>query len=165
MLWLCYTDAINASLICMFALKETTMDEVSMKWLISPLIWHWIKLLSLWSITELQTVTHAGPRCLHCTVECINSPQNHLGRAASPPFTAENGLARCVCCYLCNTHCKRVQSLSRRYATSTPHRLTQDDGIYRASIASRDENTPNSILADIYRIKQAVRPINPVPPK
>jgi len=27
-------------------------------------------------------------------------PQTHLERAISPPLTAENGLARCVCYYL-----------------------------------------------------------------
>jgi len=46
--------------------------------------------------------------------------QSNLGRAASPPLMTGNELARCVC-YLCNAHCRRVQSLSRRYATSTPH--------------------------------------------
>ena len=50
-----------------------------------------------------------------------------------------------------NNHCRRVQSLSRRYDTFTPHRPTHNDGIYRAIIASRDKNTPNSNLADIYR--------------
>ena len=34
----------------------------------------------------------------------------------SPPLTAENGLNRC----LWNAHCRQVQSLSRRYVTSTP---------------------------------------------
>jgi len=33
------------------------------------------------------------------------SSQSHLGRAASPPLTAENGFAHCVCYYLCNAHC------------------------------------------------------------
>jgi len=49
--------------------------------------------------------------------------QSNLGRAASLPLTAENGLTRCAC----NTNCRRVLSLSRRYATSTPqyHRCTQ----------------------------------------
>jgi len=45
---------------------------------------------------------------------------SHLARAASLPLTSENGLARCVCYYLCDVHCRRLQSLSRRYATSTP---------------------------------------------
>jgi len=39
-----------------------------------------------------------------------------LGTATSPPFTAENGLARCVC----NAHFRQVQSLGRQYATSAP---------------------------------------------
>jgi len=34
----------------------------------------------------------------------------------SPPLTAQNGLARCVC----HARYRRVQSLSRRYATSAP---------------------------------------------
>ena len=34
-------------------------------------------------------------------------------------------------------HCREVQSLSPRYATSTPHRRTHDDGIYRAKFSSR----------------------------
>ena len=42
----------------------------------------------------------------------VNSPQSHLGRAALPPFTAENGLTCCVHYYLCDAHCRRVQSLS-----------------------------------------------------
>jgi len=46
--------------------------------------------------------------------------QTHLGKAASPSLTVENGLARCVCYYLCHAHCRRVQSPTRRYATSTP---------------------------------------------
>jgi len=51
----------------------------------------------------------------------ITSPSlSHSGRVTSPSLTAENGLARCMCYYLCNAHCRRVQSLSRRYATSTP---------------------------------------------
>ena len=42
----------------------------------------------------------------------ITSPASpkSFGRAASPSLTAENGLARCVCYYLCNAHCRRVQS-------------------------------------------------------
>jgi len=79
-----------------------------------------------------------------------NSSQSHLGRAASPPLTVENELARCVCYYLCNAHGRRVPIASRRYATATPHRRTRDDGVYCASIASRDKNTPNSNLADVY---------------
>jgi len=31
------------------------------------------------------------------TVRITSPPQSHFGRAASPPLTAENGLARCVC--------------------------------------------------------------------
>jgi len=53
---------------------------------------------------------------------------------------------------------RRVQSLSRRYATSAPHRRTHNDGVYRANTASRDKYTPNSNLADICskKIKQCV---------
>ena len=36
-------------------------------------------------------------------------------------------------------HCRQVQSLSSRYATSTPNRMTQDDSIYCASIAPCDK--------------------------
>jgi len=57
--------------------------------------------------------------------------QSHLGRTALQPFTPENGLARFVCYYLCNAHCRRFQSLSHRYATSTPHIRMHDDGISR----------------------------------
>ena len=60
---------------------------------------------------------------------------------------AENGLAYCMCHY---DHCRRVQLLSCRYATSTPHRWTHYDGIYRTSIASCDKNTPNSNLAKTH---------------
>jgi len=62
-------------------------------------------------------------------------------RAASPPLTAENGHA----------NCSRVQSVCRRYATSTSH----NNGIYCASMASRDKNTTNLNLADIYSIKSS----------
>jgi len=48
------------------------------------------------------------------------SSLSHSGRATSPSLMAENGLARCVCYYLCNAYYRQVQSLSRRYATSTP---------------------------------------------
>jgi len=89
-------------------------------------------------------------------LQTTSPPQSHLGRAASPPLTAENGLARCVCYYLCSGHRRRVQSLSHRYATSTQHRRTHDAGIHRTSIALRDKNTPNSNLAELdsKKIKQ-----------
>jgi len=47
-----------------------------------------------------------------------SSPKS-FGKSASPLFTAENALACFVCYYLYNDHCRRVQSLSRGYATST----------------------------------------------
>ena len=67
------------------------------------------------------------------TSQCNDtSSQSHLGRDASPPLTAESGLARCMC-QLCSAHCRWVQSLSCRYTTSTLDRRTHDDGIQRAS--------------------------------
>jgi len=91
--------------------------------------------------------------------------QSHLGRAASLPLTAENGLGRCVCYYLCNAHCRRVQSFSHRYATSTLHRHlgrhTTTAYIYRARLASRDKNSPNSNLADIYSKKSSSTSYHP----
>jgi len=57
-----------------------------------------------------------------------SSPKSFGKSRVATSHTAENGLSRCVCYYLCNAHCRRVQSLSRRYATSTPHRRTHDDG-------------------------------------
>ena len=72
-----------------------------------------------------------------------------MGRAASPPLTAENEVARCVCYYLCNAHCRQVQSLTDtqppvRYIHAAPR--DTDDSMYRASIASRDKSTPKSNL-------------------
>jgi len=54
--------------------------------------------------------------------------QSIFGRATSPPLKAQNALARCVCHYLYYAHCRRVQSLSRRYATSILHRPRVLDG-------------------------------------
>jgi len=53
------------------------------------------------------------------------SPKSHLGRAElrrhPSAITAENGLTRCVCYYLCNAHCRRVQhSAAGICYTSTP---------------------------------------------
>jgi len=66
---------------------------------------------------RLQACTYNRLRSIDCiaTRLIITRNQSNLERAASPPLTAENGLARCVC----NAHCRRIQSLSRRYATST----------------------------------------------
>jgi len=50
--------------------------------------------------------------------DCNKSSQHNLGRATSLPITVENVLARCTL-YLCNAHCRWVQSLSCWYATST----------------------------------------------
>jgi len=47
------------------------------------------------------------------------SPKS-LGKSVSPPLMAENAFIYFVCYQLCNAHCRRVQSLSCGYATSTP---------------------------------------------
>ena len=91
-------------------------------------------------------------------------PQSHLGRATSPPITAEIGLACCMCYYLCSAHCRQVKSLCCWYTTSTPHRRTHNNGIYHASLVSHNKNTPNLNLANTYSKKQAVCPIAPVSP-
>jgi len=72
-----------------------------------------------------------------------------MGIAALPPLTAENGLARCMRYYPCSANCRRVQSLSRRYATSKPAQ-SHDNGIYHTSTMLHDKNTPNSNSANIY---------------
>jgi len=52
------------------------------------------------SDTSLLTDTQAT-NAVSSLVIIITSPcQGHLGRAVSPPLTAENGLACCVCYYL-----------------------------------------------------------------
>jgi len=51
---------------------------------------------------QVQTGTFTSP------------PQTHLGKAALPPFTAENGFTRC----LCNAHCRDE---SNRSAAGTLH--------------------------------------------
>jgi len=66
-------------------------------------------------------------------------------KAASQPLTAENELAHCMC----NAHCRQIQLLSHLHATSTLHRQTDNNGIYRTSITSCYKNTPNSNLAHI----------------
>ena len=43
-----------------------------------------------------------------------SSPKS-FGKSVSLPLTTEIGLAR----FMRNTHCRRIQSLSHRYATST----------------------------------------------
>ena len=80
-----------------------------------------------------------------------------------PQLLEENGLTHCVCYYLRNAHCRRVQSLSCLYATSTPHIRTHDDGIrvYHTSIASRDKSTLNSNLANIYSKKASSTSYHP----
>jgi len=55
----------------------------------------------------------------------VPPPQSHQGRA-------------------CRLHMiLSVQSLSRRYTTSTPHGRTHDDGIYCTSMVLHDKNAPN----------------------
>jgi len=61
--------------------------------------------------TEIQ---HGGWRHLEFSVN--KKSQSNLGKAASPPFMTKNGLA----CCMYNAQWRRVQSLSRQYATSTP---------------------------------------------
>jgi len=89
-----------------------------------------IGISTTWTLSVPTTThTHQSPVASQCN---DTSSQSHLGRDASPPLTAESGLARCMC-QLCSAHCRWVQSLSCRYTTSTLDRRTHDDGIQRAS--------------------------------
>jgi len=84
-------------------------------------------------------------------LRAITSPtQSNFRRAASPPLIAEN-THDCPLRELagqCQLQMSPISQPTVGYATSTPHR--HDDGIYRASIALRGKNTPNSNLADLY---------------
>jgi len=78
-----------------------------------------------------------------------SSPKS-FGKSSIATLMTENGLTYCMCYYLCNAHCRQVQSL-----TFTLHSRTYDNGIYRTSIKLHDKNTPYSNLANIYSNKKA----------
>ena len=72
----------------------------------------------------------------------ITSPLlSHLGSATLPSLTAANGLAHCVCYYLCNSHCRRVQSLSHRY-TLHPHRSPRASYTLHCVVLTPKRNLP-----------------------
>jgi len=68
-------------------------------------------------VTDAAVITNSTTTSEHLPVRNDNkSSQSNLGGAASPSLTPENVAYPPVC----NAHCRRVQSLSRRYATSKP---------------------------------------------
>jgi len=51
----------------------------------------------MYNVISVLTSFIADRFLWQCPITVTSPPQSHLGRAASPPLTAENGLARCVC--------------------------------------------------------------------